>query len=324
MDNDSSFLTSIIIPVFNTEKYLNRCISTLVSQSEKNIELIFVDDLSTDNSKGIILSAQKQYSNIRYIQLEEKKFAGGARNVGISEAKGQYIGFVDSDDWVDTNMLKKMTSSLQKTGADIAICGVKTEFDSPFEQSSRYCYEFENVISGKLALDIMSREFFMDISISPIVCNKIYKRQFLHSNAISFIENNYNEDDVFNYMAFLRAQNVVIVPDTFYHYYQRQDSITHTFSKKHIDDLLLAFNYLKEYLIKNKQYKERQRAFHAFFEKCLHFILSILINTEKDIRVQNEYLQYLFKAGRDTTFLSDYWEFVGLSRIRKFLNPIKE
>ena len=125
-------------------------------------------------------------------------------------------------------------------------------------------------------------------------------------------------------MAFLRAQNVVIVPDTFYHYYQRQDSITHTFSKKHIDDLLLAFNYLKEYLIKNKQYKERQRAFHAFFEKCLHFILSILINTEKDIRVQNEYLQYLFKAGRDTTFLSDYWEFVGLSRIRKFLNPIKE
>jgi glycosyltransferase involved in cell wall biosynthesis len=256
--------------------------------------------------------------------LTEKRYAGGARNVGIENAKGQFIGFVDSDDWIDTNMLKRMTSSLIKTDSDIAVCGVITELDSPFDQVNRYVYEFENVITGKLALDIMSREFTVDISISPIVCNKIYRAKFIQDNSIRFIENNYNEDDVFNYIAFSQARNVVIVPDTFYHYYQRQDSITHTFSKKHIDDLFRAFEYIREYLMKSDQFVNNSKGFYAFFEKCLHFILTILMNTEKDTKVQNEYLKYLLSTSNNMPFLYEYLSFIDLRRIRKFLNPLKE
>jgi glycosyltransferase involved in cell wall biosynthesis len=321
MSNHSSPFVSIIVPVYNTEKFLLRCISSLLSQTEKNLELIFVDDMSTDQSGEVILTSQKEYDCIKYVKLENKRYPGGARNVGIQNAQGKYIGFVDSDDWIDTNMIRKLTSALDENNADIAICGVMTEFDSTFDQTKRYLYEIENVITGDLALSIMCREYLSDISISPIVCNKLYRADFLEKNSIQFIENNYNEDDVFNYVSFLHAKKVVIVPETFYHYYQRSDSITHTFSKKHLDDFIFAFKYIERYLHTINRYEDYNRGFHAFFEKCLHFILTILVNTEKDSSIQNEYLKYFFNNNDAVPLIASYCKFVGIGRIRKFLSP---
>lgn len=318
--SDNPVLT-VIVPVYNTADYLVKCLDSIVNQSLKDIELVIVNDQSTDDSVDIIKKYVNRNSAIKFYSTETKSLAGGSRNLALQHATGKYIGFVDSDDWIDTNMYKKTIGLLEKSEADIAICGVMKEYESQFDVYYKYTYEFENVVDGPFAFELLARRFNQDISISPIVCNKVYRSAFLKQYQLSFLTNNYNEDDVFNYLCFIKANKVAITPNAYYHYYQRNNSITHSFSQKHIDDLLDAFKVIKGYLDRNGLFEVHKKHYYSYFEKCAGFVLNLLITKEQNIEIQNNYLQSLLLKSKSFLYIPDYFEYCGAQRIRNFFNP---
>ena len=191
-------------------------------------------------------------------------------------------------------MYANMISLLEQSGADIGICGVMKRYASPYDAYYKYNYQIENILEGKFAFQLLARQFNQDLSIKSIACNKVYKSSFLATHNFLFLSNNYNEDDVFNYLCFSKADKVAITPNTFYHYYQRNSSITHSFSQKHMDDLLYAFDEIKMYMEINEIFETYKKHYYAYFEKCSGFVFNLLILNEQSVEVQNKYLQYFF------------------------------
>lgn len=292
-------ILSVIIPVFNTEQYLKKCLTSIVNQSLKNIEVIISNDMSTDNSEGVILDFIKPYDFIKFVRMTAKGFTGGARNLALSKASGKYIGFVDSDDWIDSRMYEKMIDTIEATNADIAVCGVMTEYGHPKKSVTRYEYRHEQVLTGNQALHLMVRKNTTHDSISPIVCNKIYSAEFLKKNHFSFLVNNVHDDDVFNFLCFLKASKVAITPNTFYHYYQRPSSNTHCFSKKYIDDFIAAFTLIKDRLDEINAFEEYENDYFEFFKRCLSFDFDTLNSIEMDTAKKESYFNYFSAKARD-------------------------
>lgn len=201
--------------------------------------------------------------------------------------------------------------------------GVITEHDKPLGLDIRYEYLFEKVLEGKKALELLSSRKTKDSSISSIVCNKVYRTKCIKENNPTFLINNRNDDDVFNFICFLTARKVVVVPDTYYHYSQRTDSIMHVFSKQYIDDLIEGFITIKKYLVMNNGYESYKAAYYSFFNKCLASILNILISSENNPKKQTEAINYLIANCQDALIPHDYIDTISIQRIIQFLtSPI--
>ena len=146
---------SVIVPVYNVENEIKKCLDSLISQTIKNIEIIVVDDGSTDNSPVLVDQYSKQYNNIRVIHQSNRGLSG-ARNAGLNVASGEYISFIDSDDYVDLNMFKTMVEYAEKYDADIAVCGRIDEYPDPSKNKNSYTLEkptlFSNVSTMKKIL----------------------------------------------------------------------------------------------------------------------------------------------------------------------------
>ena len=273
------YLLSIIVPVYNTSQYLVRCLNSLINQSLTNIEIIIINDGSTDQSDEKI----QQYlihSNIRY-----------ARNLGIEKSSGEYIAFVDSDDWVDLDFFKMLTDTITMDNTDIVIGGVKNEYNNITSTSIRYDYVYPNVITANQALDLLTKSTNNNYFISPVVWNKVYKRELLFLNQLWFIDNSYWEDDIFSFKAISYAHTVSLVPNIYYHYYQRDTSIMNSISKKHIDDLLMSFKQLKKsIMIDNLNATIAQ--YQAMFDRCACTLIKMIDNNEKDTSIKKKYILY--------------------------------
>ena len=217
---------SIIVPVYNTEKFLEKCLRSLVSQTLKEIEIICVDDGSVDNSLNIIKKFAKEDSRIKVIEQENKK-QGAARNNGTKIAKGEYIGFVDSDDWVDIDYYEKMYIAAKKYDSDIALA--------------------TNIRIGngktKKRVNIEKEEFYTDLQSKFDVCNqwknpcptnKIYRLSMLKENNVTWPEGCYCEDKLFTVQAVYWANGVVTVPNVNYYYYRNPKSTVNLASSSHV------------------------------------------------------------------------------------------
>ena len=143
-------LLSIIVPVYNTEKYISRCIETIVSQSMNDYELIIINDASTDKSDEIIKKRISGLKNAKYYVLKKNIGVGNARNIGMENSKGKYIGFIDSDDWLDSSYYEIMTQTIVKNDADICVSGIKTEIDDVYFPKFRYDYPFNDRLSSQV------------------------------------------------------------------------------------------------------------------------------------------------------------------------------
>ncbi len=200
-----------------------------------------MNDGSTDNSEKIIKKYLKNHPDIQYVCFKNNMGIGNARNKGMEIAKGNYIGFVDSDDWVDSDLFRTMTEKIEAKRSDIAICGIKHEWNNYISSLTKYEYQNDTELTGSYCLRILCREISNNFMISPVVWNKIYRTEFLSRCNLKFLNNSFWEDDMFTFLALLQANTVTSVSGVYYHYYQRPESITHTFTKKHIDDLLYTF-----------------------------------------------------------------------------------
>lgn len=210
---------SIIIPVYNVEEYIDECLESCVKQTYKNIEIICVNDGSPDDSVKHIEKFRKKYKNILLINQDNAGVVV-ARNEGIKRASGEYIMFVDSDDYIDTDMVEKMVSELDGSKADAVKCNVDTTLY--FLQFAKI--KKRGIYKGKKYQDFIVSQLFEDNNMFSIVYNGIYKRELCGLFPEGF---RLGEDVLFNGEFFLRAKSVALIDDALYHYRDNPNSVTH-------------------------------------------------------------------------------------------------
>lgn len=214
---------SIIVPVYNVEKYLYKCLNSILNQEFSNIEIIIIDDGSSDDSKKIIQEYEVKDGRVKAI-YQSNQGVSAARNKGIEIAKGKYIGFVDSDDYIELDMYKEMYEKAEEVKADIVVCNVRDIFHNNTRTSLNL---YEGLISIE---DIKPKEFLKEkyFNLGTAVWHKIFRRSLIEENNIRFI--NYNEvsseDTIFNLQAMLKAKTIYCIDKPLYNYIIRDDSLT--------------------------------------------------------------------------------------------------
>jgi glycosyltransferase involved in cell wall biosynthesis len=311
-----------VVPVYNDDKYLCRCIDSLLNQSYKDLQIIIVNDASTDNTQNLIMEYQKNNSNIACYNHKQNFGTGAARNTGLQHCQSEYIAFLDSDDWLDTNTYTQMIQQLDHDKSDIGICGIKTEYESVYGTTMRYYYPYQNLIYGDFALNLLCRTNTQDISISPLVGNKIFRYKFLLKNKISYPQLSLFEDDYFMFIALLHASYVSIIPNVYHHYYQRETSAMHSMSKKQIDSLIDVFKKIRLELESAKSFGIKSKDYYSFLDKCLSVIFNIIYTCEQQMETQQKYIVYLAEQLLANFTVKELLENIEPSRIRHIWNQL--
>ncbi len=209
-------LISVIIPVYNVQEYLERCVRSVVYQTYKNLEIILVDDGSTDKSGTMCDEFQKKYNRIAVIHKQNGGLSD-ARNAGMVFAKGDYIAFLDSDDYIHHQMYEILVQQLEYHDADIAECAYK----KVWKYNTDFCYEsaWVKIMNAEEAILANYRwEHF-----TSVVCNKVFKRDLIVN--MRFPVGKIHEDEFFTYKALFAAKKLVHVGLPMYYYQQRAGSI---------------------------------------------------------------------------------------------------
>lgn len=213
---------SVIVPVYNVETFLPRCLDSLLGQTLKGIQIICVNDASPDRSIDILREYEARCSNVVVIDLPENVRQGGARNRGVEVANGDYVAFVDSDDFVDATMYEKLYDKACATGADVVSCGYKL-YDNFTGQSMECSPEvFDMGITG--AIDVQKRSQL--ILECGSVCLKVYKRSMLLESGIVFPEKLQYEDNYFVPALMLYVDRFEFVSEYLYYYCMNSESTT--------------------------------------------------------------------------------------------------
>lgn len=211
-------LISIVVPVYNVEKHLSKCLDSIISQSYKNLEIILVDDGTKDNSDKICDEYALKDSRIKVLHIENSGVSA-ARNRGLDVITGDYVAFVDSDDYIAENMIERLFDTIKSTNADISICGNIHVFDdtkAEFDTTNKECVIYSPVEAIK--------EVWYQTSFLPSPWAKLY-------NAHIFKELRYTEGIIFEdvdimHEIFIRANKIAYLPQGLYAYVHRKNSIT--------------------------------------------------------------------------------------------------
>ncbi len=222
-------LISIIIPLYNSEGFIGKCIQSLLNQTYTNCEIIVVDDASTDNSLKVVQDLAKQDARVKVFFGKKYSGVSAVRNFGLENASGEYVCFVDSDDYVSKYYLESLITSLQDTGADVSCVGVarvnesqKKNLDKAFNTNDYKVSTFNKVEAMEL--------LFTGRKIRMNIWNKIFKKEFFTGeNKIKYNEDIYHGEDVaFLYDVFSRVEKVSFVPMKYYAYTSRKGSLVHS------------------------------------------------------------------------------------------------
>ena len=261
---------SVIVPVYNVEKYLEKCLLSLANQTLKDIEVIIVNDGSPDNSQDIIDKYVKKYNNF----YGYKKPNGGlssARNYGIKYAKGEYIAFLDSDDYVTSDMYEKMYEKAISNNFDMVVCDVTYVYDNKDSW----------IASSNIKNDTTDIKKTM-INIYPAAWNKIFKKD-LFKHDVYFKEGVWFEDVEFIYRLLPYVKNIGVVHEPFNQYVQREGSITNTVNKK-IYHYVYNMDGIIDFFKERKLYDEYQKELEYSYVRYVYatFVKSILRYDYKD------------------------------------------
>lgn len=299
---------SVIIPVYNTEKYLPECIESLINQTLDDIELIFVNDASTDSSRSLLEEYGQKYSQkIKIINLTANIKQGGARNCGIGIASGEYIGFVDSDDYVNLDMFEKMYNEAKSHNYDLV------EADWFVEDETKMTKKIfkSSEITGFLDVD-MKRELILNAT--PIVV-KIYKRSIIEENTIRFPEKLAYEDIplIVSTPLFIDSRGKVNEP--LYHYIKRPESTTTLKNSLHHYDRLITTNYLLEDLKVRGLYKKFKPEIDFQYIKRA-YLVTIMTCLKRHDRIN---VDYLYKSRKNIKMkLPDFKKNKYMSSLTKY------
>lgn len=250
-------IISVIVPVYNSEKYIERCLESIITQTYKNLQIIVVNDGSTDNSKSIVNNYIKKDKRIILLDHEYNKGLYHSRITGIEKASGEYIGFVDSDDYISCDYFRELITEAEKSDSDIVVGKIVHEDESGY----RYIHNsYDNYDFGTLTGHKVAEEFWKQegrLFIWHTIWNKIYKRE-LWTKALPIIKNQQKhlimaEDFLFSAILYNFAQKLTSAKYAVYFYYQHSDASTSIDGninklRKNINDLGIAFSFVKNFV----------------------------------------------------------------------------
>lgn len=214
------------MPIHNVEKYLPRCVDSIINQEYKNLEIILVDDGSPDNSPQVCDEYAEKDNRIKVIHKENGGLSD-ARNAGMEIATGEYVAFVDSDDWIETDFISELYKGI-KSGADIAECATRLVGDNDQTLSVRGSKE------GKISRKDALLKLILEQGIYQTVWNKLYKKSQIQD--IPFAVGKYHEDDFWTWQIFMKIDSLYLCEKPMYNYLQRENSIIGSnFSLKKLD-----------------------------------------------------------------------------------------
>ena len=250
---------SIIIPVYNVEKYLRKCLDSVVNQTYKNLEIVIVQDFSTDNSLKIINEYDKKYKNIKV--FEGKKIGvGAARNVGLDNCTGKYVIFLDSDDYMESTTIEKLYNSIIKNNSDMAICGFYRE-----DEDTHKIYSKE-MVSNQLEVIDVGENNISDIAFMfPAPWGKLIKKSVIGKNRFVLERDIAGEDLLFLLNYIINVKKISYINQPLIHYIIRKNSLTKSLSNKHI------LSFQKELL----KVKEKYNKLNLYYLNLLDLVVFI-------------------------------------------------
>ena len=281
-------LISIIIPVFNIAGYLENCIKSVINQTYRNLEIILVDDCSTDESLNICQKYEKQDKRIRVIKKTKNEGAGLTRNAGLDAAMGQFIMFIDGDDFITQNLVEEIYTMLLKSNGDIAIFLGRPVYDlERIEDMENKTFENYECMNSEQALENLCYQR----KIAPGPCGKLFRRSLFDD--LRFPDTGY-EDLAIMYRLIDKADLIIVSPVEKYYYLQRKNNTTlGNFNKKKLDRIFVAKQMME--FIEDKYYNlhicARVRFFIANIQ-TLNVLPFNLLNSEYGDMVSNNIKKY--------------------------------
>lgn len=241
---------SVIVPVYNVEKYIKQCLESILNQTYKNLEIIIVDDGTKDSSGKICDEISKSDSRIKIIHQKNQGLSG-ARNTGLKNTTGEYITFVDSDDYIGNKMFEKMLSTLKTNNANIVECGTIY-----CDEEGKYIKENTKNKIEIYEKDIQIKELIFSGNITTMSCGKLYKKDLFKN--FEFPIGKYHEDTFTTYKLLHNSQKIIILNQGFYYYRQVYGSIMNSnFNIKHLDSIeavLERSKFIEKYYPQYKKY----------------------------------------------------------------------
>ena len=320
---------SVILPIYNVEKYLRKCLDSVINQTLKDIEIICVNDRSTDECENIILEYAKKDGRIKIINNEKNCGIGFSRNIGISESSGEYISFIDSDDYIEKDYIEILYNTAIKNEADIVFTNniniVRDKIIKP------YYHNRINIWKKKFKKNEIWREGISDFNVDtpqkentpeyPLVStvNKIFKKDFIKKNNLEFQNYIIAEDTEFFYKYLLYSPKKFYNNDAKYYYVQRKSSLVHSIEKDNrtVSDALSAFKNIytiykekKIELLKDANYYNFNSFLfifnnynadnkNEFYKKCHDLMKELNVEIDKDKHPFEAYSCQIMKTNED-------------------------
>lgn len=251
-------LVSVVIPVYNVEKYIEDCLLSVINQTYKNLEIICVDDCGQDNSMKIVKEYAKKDKRIKIIKHKKNKGLGAARNSGLEKAEGEYIFFIDSDDWIEKNCIEIVEKKLQETHLNTVFFKAYVYWENSKTRSPIWYKNYVNFAEGKFEIDDSNMCYLPHYS-----WNKGYRREFLMNNNIRWQEGVIYEDLEFFFKVFINSPSTYMIDEALYTYRRRDDSIIGQCynNLEHAEDLFTVTKNIKKMLVKRNLFEKYKNAF---------------------------------------------------------------
>lgn len=291
-------IVSVVIPVYNVEKYLAKCIESVQNQTLENIEIVLVDDGSTDKSGAICDEYALKDERIVVIHQRNGGLAH-ARNTGIELARGEYIGFIDSDDWIDITMYEELVNEFAKKDIDVVCSGIKLVGSTGDIKEIEYVKENVILKGEEISRLLLKRKF------SVSCCNKLFKRNLFKDR--HFTVGKTNEDFELLFYLFLQVKQVGILANSYYYYRKNETSITSGIKNVKIFDLYYNACECLEYVQKFKK-ELKNEAFNYMIYQARFFLIRLLNEGKtKEFKQQyNDILRMMKRLWFSILFKSDF------------------
>lgn len=313
---------SVIIPVYNAEKYIIKCIKSLLSQTLHECEFIFINDGSEDNSRQIIESYQKLDNRIKLIN-QKNQGVSVARNTGLNMANGEYVGFVDADDYVDKDMYEVLYKSAKNNDCDVVVSNFESELGG-HKIITNYSFPLNTVLKRNYIENELLPYFLKKDDLNT-ACSKIYKNKIIKVNNVSFPEKIVlGEDGMFNIHFFSHASTMIYVDYTGYHYKEIVGSATRNISNKDYFKRALEVYHLQLPIYPGEI--DQVKMWELKSIKLVNSVLSyihIYFSSSQDVSFRNRY-KYVKKMiaheeFRDALSIFNRENYSTLGRYEKFL-----
>jgi len=264
-------MISVIVPVYNVEKYISQCLDSILNQTYKDLEILCIDDCGSDNSMDIVREYAKKDDRIKIIRHEHNKGLGCARNTGIEHASGKYIACVDSDDWIDLTMLEKAYNKLEEYSLD----SVWVKVNTYLEDEDKYTTDnyYKKLFEEKGGFIELTAENINNFPVNA--WNKVYRTSFIRENNITWSKGLLYEDLEFYYQFYTKSHKTYLIDELLYFYRWRSSSIMNQTDagKCRCEDIYEVTENIYNFLLAQDLFKNYKFAFFALFERNIKLFL---------------------------------------------------